>query len=106
MLRLKDSSVNPTGIKNEMMIALMVADEAMQSQKAVCVITSINDGRHSAKSRHYIGMAVDLRSRHLDDVGKMVVLNEMRSNLPGYDVLLEGKGTPNEHFHLEYDPRR
>ena len=76
-------------------------DEALD-----CIVTSINDSKHSRKSKHHIGMAFDLRSRHMTDEDKGDILATMKRSLPGFDVLLEGLGTPNEHFHIEYDPSR
>lgn len=107
MLQLKDVSVDPTGLKIEMVLGLVIAETIFSAHGHDTVVTSINDGRHSAKSRHYIGFAVDLRSKHIHppDV-KDQILDKLKAGLPGYDVLLEGLGTPNEHYHLEYDPRR
>jgi len=106
MLRLKDSSVDPTGLKTETLLGVMVAQSIFSSHGFDCVMTSINDSRHAAKSRHYIGFAVDVRSKHLPSELKDGILAELRSALPGFDVLLEQRGTENEHFHMEYDPRR
>ncbi len=105
---LKDNSVDPTGMKVEALLGFVIAQGVMGDNGHAAIITSINDATHSPKSRHHIGLAFDLRSRNIQSAGgsKEVVLRELKDALPGYDVLLEGRGTPNEHFHIEYDPRR
>lgn len=71
------------------------------------VITSANDGRHMKTSKHYEDLAIDLRSKHVDTVGhKLQIVELVRHELGGdYDVLLESMGRPNEHFHVEFDPK-
>jgi len=63
------------------------------------IITSGRDGRHMANSRHYSGLAIDLRTR--DILFKAEELVEALKNKLGnnYDIILEY-----DHIHLEYDP--
>ena len=72
-----------------------------------CVVTSCNDGRHSATSLHYSGCAVDLRTKHLtSDHDKKVVQATIKEYLGrDFDVLLEHLGGAQEHLHLEWQPR-
>lgn len=68
-------------------------------------ITSVNDGTHKPLSLHYVGNALDIRSKTWTPTEKHEILkrfvgpaNEM------YQLILEHEGQVNEHFHLEYDP--
>ena len=71
-----------------------------------CIITSGEDGRHSPKSLHYSGNALDYRTKNIVSIKeKMRVLAVCRERLgKNYDVLLECLNRPNEHLHVEYDP--
>jgi hypothetical protein len=74
---------------------------------AECVVTSANDGRHMDGSLHYVGRAVDLRTRDLHpDIAEQLVL-ALRKRLNGdatlnrpYQVVLES-----DHAHVEYQPK-
>ena len=69
-----------------------------------CVITSANDSKHKFDSKHYINLALDLRSKHLLDLmQKQIVLGQLREKLgPKYQVLFENEGTESEHYHLAW----
>ena len=90
-----------------MAIALLAAFKAIVLDcGAELLVTSVGDGRHGVRSKHYLGLAVDLRSRHLHPDEKDQVLAELRLALGDqFDVLLEDRGGPNEHFHIEFDPK-
>lgn len=82
-------------------------------------ITSLEDGVHRgtsgydsqasppSNSRHYLGLAVDIRSKDLDTQDKDTLLLDATLALSGlgeplgYYLILEAKGTDNEHFHLQ-----
>jgi len=70
-----------------------------------CVITSCNDGEHMQGSFHYSGKAADFRTQHTGMAKSFA--EEARKELGplGFDVILEDLGQPNEHLHLEYDPK-
>lgn len=66
------------------------------------VITSLNDGRHGTNSRHYLGLALDVRTRNLTG-GEATVLFEKAKQIldpQGYDTVLE-----TDHIHCEFDPK-
>jgi len=68
-------------------------------------LTSANDSQHSAQSFHYVGRAVDTRTKDFTG-NKHQLLTDCRECLgDNFDVLLEGEGTDNEHLHTEYDPK-
>ena len=81
------------------------------------VVTSGREGRHKTKSKHYEGLAIDLRGRHLEynrenphdqkaheihDVAQ-AIQNELGEN---YDVVVEifQDNPARNHIHIEYDP--
>ena len=106
MILYKDA-VDIGGIKPEIVLAIMTAEQVFNNQNIPLIITSILDGKHMPGSYHNIGKAADFRSKHIKNTGtKYIILNMLRLRLPpGFDVLLEGEGTPNEHYHIEYDPK-
>lgn len=68
-----------------------------------CVITSAWDGKHSVKSLHYVGKAIDLRTWYLRDAEFFAeALQHHLDSIFGdfFDVVFEP-----DHIHLEYDPK-
>lgn len=99
-MRFKDATINPAGVKPELLLGLMVCEAQYQSEGVELVITSLNDGRHSHSSRHYGGLAADLRSRTLKN--PQATTKAIKERLPRhYDVIFEG-----DHIHIEYDGKR
>jgi hypothetical protein len=65
---------------------------------SVLDITSTTDGQHMAGSRHYLGLAVDIRTWKVPNVQKLAA--SLRAVLgPSYDVVVE-----ETHLHVEFDP--
>jgi hypothetical protein len=62
--------------------------------------TSVVDGTHSKHSRHYVGMAFDLRIWYLTNQDDFVVWLQAHLG-DSYDVVLEST-----HIHVEFDPER
>lgn len=81
---------------------------SIYAKDTVAVITSGNDSTHSKESYHYTDYAIDLRSKNLSEEQKELIFLKLESELDGkgYDVILEGRGTENEHFHIEYNKRQ
>lgn len=109
MIKFK-KGVKITGLKPEMIPVMICANEIFNSYNADCVITSALDGKHSKNSRHYVGMALDFRIRHLSsgedytitqedlDIAKNIV-EELKENLgDSYFVLLE-----KTHIHVQFN---
>ena len=102
-MRLKSNNIQTSGIRPELLFAVMVADEVYTEHGAELVITSFNDGAHSLTSLHYAGCAFDCRTSNLggDDYAKDVA-EEIKQRLNiDYDVIFEGN-----HIHCEFQPRR
>ena len=99
MIRLKEG-VKPYGIKPELMLAITVAESVFTDYGYDTTITSLSDGTHSRGSKHYVGYACDLRTRHLTEEHKMAIRQDLAMALGrDYDVVLE-----ETHIHVEYDP--
>jgi len=97
------SGVQVQGLAPEMLIALDTATEVFNEQGKDCIVTSARIGdKHIAKySRHYAGLAVDLRRRHLTLEQVEDVRVALKTALgPDYKVLLEST-----HYHVSYKPR-
>ena len=93
--------VNADGLQPEILSAIMEAREIYRDLNAELIITSLLDGKHMPGSFHYKGLAVDLRTRHLSNSDRMLVVARLRLALgPEYDVVLE-----KTHLHLEFDPK-
>lgn len=67
---------------------------------------------HSWSSLHYGGQACDFRSKHIDPRdgtrrSALRLLDEMRAALgKEFDLVMEDVGGGNEHYHLEFQPKR
>ena len=96
--------VRVLGIRPEVVIAMVVANGIWARNGAELVVTSAIDGAHMRASKHYTGCAVDLRTHGLTAPEEAVKgLKEALGD--DYDVILEGRGDPNEHCHEEFDPK-
>ena len=98
-VRLKD-------LQPQMVLAAMVVDEIYGDTE--CVITSANDGKHGGgekPSKHFQGCALDFRTHNYSN-NKGELRDRIKAALgQDFDVVLEAEGTPNEHLHVEYDPK-
>lgn len=90
------------------MFAALAVNDIFSKAGYPCIITSCNDGTHSPNSLHYSDSAFDFRSKQISSTAeKENILNLVKEALTvDFDVLLEDSGTDNEHFHLEYDPKK
>lgn len=64
-----------------------------------CVITSTTEGNHIPWSKHYIGLAIDIRKPLVDTNKKVSRLKEV-INDNVYDIV-----EYDTHIHIEYDPK-
>jgi len=92
------------GIRPELVVALLIADGLFREAGAECVITSCIDGKHSRGSKHYSGCAFDLRTHSLSNPSATAMTLQVRLG-SDFDVILEDASGPNQHIHVEYDPK-
>lgn len=97
-------SIKP-GVRLPTAIAMAVACQVVASVYAArgydCVITSAMEGRHGRASKHFIGHALDFRTRHVSDERRQPLRAAVAAALgPEFDVVLES-----DHLHVEYDPK-
>lgn len=105
MLALKDGATIE-GIKPEILLGVMILESIFTKYTYDLILTEATGGEHMQGSFHYQGLAVDIRSKHLPPDIKMSILSAGKKRLTNlFDFILEGVGTANEHFHLEYDYR-
>lgn len=97
------SGVNPKGMRPEILLAVIVANEVYSLHGHNLVITSICDGVHSENSYHYSGLAIDCRTHYFDGRDEThKVANAIKERLGAlYDVVVEAT-----HIHIEFDERR
>lgn len=112
------SNVNLAGLQPQMTVALLAVIGQIEALDPTCtevMITSANDsvhGTNSLHSRDKICRALDFRTHNLF-TGRvnyrqqllLQLASELRAALPGFDVILESFGLPNEHLHVEWDPK-
>ena len=67
-------------------------------------ITSIQDGTHAADSKHYDGLAVDIRLNDVAPDLHATLAREIQSSLGSrFYVLHEYHGTPSDHMHIQFN---
>ncbi len=88
------------GVKGEIVAAMMVCAQIYRDEDVEFVVTSLCDGDHSRNSKHYLGYAVDIRSRLLPN--PMNTAEMIQASL-GRDffVLVE-----DDHIHIQFNGRR
>lgn len=101
MISIADENVRP-GNNIGLILGIVIADQVFLEFGIDCVITSLNDKKHSRTSLHYADQAVDFRSWTLPPtINGHDVAREIQARCgKHYDVLFEG-----DHFHLEFQPR-
>jgi hypothetical protein len=90
------------GLHPALVVAIFVAEDAFHTiARANCVVTSASDGEHSRKSLHYVGHAVDLRTRHVPKHLHEQIRDRIAQDVGDqFDVVLEPT-----HIHVEWQPK-
>lgn len=100
----KDDKVSRKTIMPEVALALTVVQKIYSSNHKQMIITSTYEGKHKSGSLHYIGYAVDLRIRNLEEKEKKIIVETIKKDLyivsKKYQVVLH-----KTHLHIEYDRR-
>jgi hypothetical protein len=90
----------------QLILGINAVEEEFTHQGLDTIITAITNGVHKENSLHYIGRAVDFRTKHAAGIMKgMAARIEAMLHPLGFDVLFESQGTENEHLHVEWDPK-
>jgi len=94
--------VSITGIKPEINLAITIAHSIYQTFNYDLIITAGTEGKHSTGSLHYVGLAIDIRIRHIISQKELnKILDNLKSSLsPSYDVILHAT-----HIHIEFQPK-
>ena len=99
VVRLLDTALIPG------LVALLTFMESILDITEITV-TSVNEGRHMSGSLHYQGRALDIRSKIYEPEKVAKVVAEFKQFYDrDYDLIWEAQGEPNEHLHLQYNPR-
>ena len=100
MIKLK-SGVSISGIQPEMVLALCIIERILLTYSVETVVTSAVDSKHGRGSLHFVGFAIDLRTRDMKPEKLAPVTLELQEALGDeFDVVLESN-----HFHIEYQPK-
>ena len=93
-------------LQDVMMPALDAVQRVWAAHGLRPTITSIEDGQHQVDSKHYQGLAFDIRFNDITPELHNRLTTEV-AQLAGsaYDVIHESHGTDNDHLHIEFDPR-
>lgn len=91
----------------QIVLAIQAAEHIYwNAAQTAVVVTSGNDSQHKDGSLHYTGRAADLRIKTVPEKLRERVVRQLRDALGGeFDVLWEGRGTENEHVHVEWQQR-
>jgi len=105
-MRIKEG-VSLKELQPQMSVVFVVVSSLCSKYGVEAVLTSGSEGQHGDSSLHKKGLALDFRTHDLHDTFKVQFVNEIRLALSKeFDVVLEYLGDPNEHMHVEYDPKK
>lgn len=94
------------GLKNEMLLGVFIVNSVYEEFNLDCRITCGINGVHSPGSLHYTGNAVDFGVHNIAAEVRSEVHQAIKNALQtDFDVIWEKVGTPEEHFHVEYQPK-
>jgi hypothetical protein len=92
--------VELSNLAPQMVLACLIVDKVYNQFGHEAVVTSGSEGDHSKTSRHYLGYALDFRTRYFDSEQIPAIKSRLEDALGHeYFILYEGN-----HFHIEYRP--
>ena len=95
--------VRITGLRPEIVLAVLVAERAYAEIGCDLMVTSGIEGAHSRGSLHYAGCAVDLRTLDVAADKLNPLVEKIRGALgQDFDVVLESNPS---HLHVEFQPK-
>lgn len=104
-MKTKNSTVNILGLEPVMFSALKTIElccKIANGENYEITITSAQDGSHMKNSRHYVGLAIDIRSRDMSNITESAkwIDKFLNINSKCFDIVIE-----NDHIHIEYDKK-
>jgi len=93
--------VEVNGLQTEMLLAFVIANEIYSEYGVKCTLTEATGGKHGVASLHYVGFAIDLRTRDMSASMAEIITQKLKEALGDqYDVVLE-----KDHIHIEFQPK-
>lgn len=93
-------------LQPEMSVAHTVVASIFTAHGLDTVITEGTGGVHGRASKHYVGYALDYRTKHVPRNVLGQLIRVVRESLGvEFDVVFESEGEDNEHLHIEFDPK-
>jgi len=91
-----------SGIRPEMVLAFIIIQRVLNTKYNVeAVIVSCVDSKHGRGSLHFLGLALDIRTRDMDPNMLGPATLDIKEALgDDYDVVLESN-----HWHVEFQPK-
>jgi len=103
MIRIK-KGVRVIGVRPELAFILPVVDGVYgRFGVSECWVTSVTEGEHSENSRHYLGAAMDLRTRNVPICSRVDLKNALQDALGTNDWFVLMHST---HIHVELKPKK
>ena len=105
-MKTKSLEVNVLGLKPSMFEVLGIVElccKVANGDNYEVTITSAKDGVHSPGSLHYVGLAVDIRTKDMEFVSLSAKWIDKFLNVNGkrFDIVLEV-----DHIHIELDEKK
>jgi len=100
MVRFK-TGVSLTGVCPQVVLGIMISADVYAKHNIDMWVTSVADGSHGKYSRHYQGMAWDMRVWNIpSDAIRHQIFDELKQALGESFMLLDEK----DHFHASFKP--
>lgn len=95
------NGVKIDGINSELVLIMFIADGIFSKNNQSMTVTSVLDGQHMKGSKHYQGMAFDIRTYDKKPDVVNYLVQQLKKELDFIcDIILE-----KDHIHVEYDPK-